>query len=132
MAETEVQASALITFSDPRAEEFARDLHATLDSSGVDAKAPELKPPEDALLGTGEVLLTLFIASATRAVVLAALDPLEKYLAKKIADRDNTRVQIILPAGVELPKRFGFSLRGATTDGLHIFISKLRVALEAM
>lgn len=132
MVNTQVQSSASIIFSDPNTESFARDLYATLESAGVEAKAPELKPPEEALLGIGEVLLTMFIASASRAVLLAALDPLEKYLEQKIADRDNTRVQIILVGHEDLPRRFPLSLRGITTDVLHTFIAKLRVALEAM
>lgn len=132
MVETQLQSSASITFSDPKAEVFARDLFATLESAGVDARDPELKAPEDALLGTAEVLLTLFIASASRAVLLAALDPLQKYLENKIAERNSTRVQIILIGHEDLPKRFPLSLRGTTTDVLHTFIAKLRIALESI
>ena len=132
MADIQVQSPASITFSDPKAEEFARELSATLESAGVDAGTPELKPPEDALLGTAEVLLTLAIVTASRAVLLASLDPLEKYLAKKIADRDSTRIQIILTDHEDLPKRFPLSLRGTTTDVLHTFIEKLRMVLAAM
>ena len=132
MAENQPNSSASITFSDPKAEEFARDLFATLESAGVDAGDPELKPPDDALLGTEEVLLTLFIASASRAVLLAALDPLEKYLENKIAERNNTRIQIIVVGNEDLPKRYPLSLRGTTTNVLHTFIAKLKIALESI
>jgi hypothetical protein len=131
VAETPSDLSSTITFTDPKAEELARGLYRTLGSSGLVISAPAHEPPADALLGTPEVIVTLFLATAGRAVLLASLGALEKYLETKIADEGSKRIQIILVGHEEeLPKRFPISLRGISSDALHIFITRLRTAIE--
>jgi hypothetical protein len=132
VAETATGLSTIV-FTDEKVKDFAMELHSCLKSAGISMTEPEFRPPSEAFLGTPEVIVTIVVTSAVRALLISGLGVLEKYLEAKVAENDKgKRFQIILVGLTEPPQRFPLGLRSATLDVIHSFIAKVKVAIEKL
>lgn len=130
MPETMARLSTVV-FSDQKLEPFAEELRSCVESAGLPIENAAYEPPAEALLGAPEVIMTIVVTSAARAIAVASLDLLGKYLEHKIgADSEDKRVQIVLVGASQPPKRFPLGLRSATVEAVHGFIARIKAAVE--
>jgi hypothetical protein len=120
-----------VVFTDQREHAFAEELRSCFDSTDLKIANAAYEPPDEATLGTPEVIMTIVVTSATRAIVVAGLNLLGKYLEHRIgAGAEDKRVQIILVGESQTPRRFPLGLRSATVDAVNEFIARVKAAME--
>lgn len=85
-----------------------------------------------ATLGTPEILITIVVTAAAKAVVISGLHALEASL-ERLIDRDkDRRTQIILTDEASARReRFPISLRGVSKDAVKEFVKRVESAISA-
>jgi hypothetical protein len=105
----------------PDASALAEDLHR----AGVPVNTPAYKPPQEATLGTPEILVTILLTATARALVIAGLHALQKALEKQIDGKADRRAQVILVRHDNNKRRFPMSLKNITKEALKEFIDQI-------
>jgi hypothetical protein len=119
-----------IEYDDPGAGPVAEGIAASLEQAGAGSSAPEYQPPQDATYGTPEIILTIVVTAAAKAVIVSGLHALERFLENQIAVPDDRRVRVALKAPGRRSNHSSISLRQAGKEALHSFVSDLVSAVE--
>ena len=85
----------------PTASMIAEDLR----KAGVTTGSATYKPPSEATLGTPEIIITIIVAAAAKALVVSGLHALEQALEGQISGQADRRAQIILIGPAEAKQR---------------------------
>lgn len=105
----------------PVASKLAEDLQR----GGVATVEPVYKPPHDATLGTPEIIVTIMVTAAAKALIVSGLHAIEHALEKQIDPDVDRRAQIILSGPTTPKRRFPISLQNIGKDALKEFISQI-------
>ena len=104
----------------------------TLRNAGATETKPVYKRPGEATLGTPEIIITIVVTAAAKALIVAGLHALEKTLQDQIDRKTERRAQVIL-AGKNKPKRrFPISLASISKEAVKDFISQIVSAVNAV
>lgn len=116
------------------AEQEAENLRAVLRASGVAVESSSDKAEQRAPLGTPEIILTIFVTSAMKALIATALPPLEEYLRQRVRQQKRAlNLQVVVRGGTHAPaQRILFSLGQATQEAVLAFSENLRKAIDKL
>ena len=113
--------------------EGGEDLYAALREHGVAVAPPVQEGEGDARLGTPEILLTIVVTAAAKAVVSTGLTYLEQYLLRQVElPTGERRLQVVVKTDSGGVKRFPLGLRAASADVIKAFIGNVRAHVEKL
>lgn len=124
-----------IEFTDDAVASLAHSLSDDLAQARVPAGRARFQPPEDATLGTPEIIVTIAVTAAAKSLIVAGLTVLRRRLEAQPEDGSDRRVQIVLTDPVQAasrPKRFPINLRGVGKDTLKAFIDQIVSVVEKL
>jgi hypothetical protein len=111
-----------IQFTDPALAPTAGAIVDELHHDG-DAVAPAAyKRPREAELGTPEIIITVLVTAAAKAVIIAGIRAIERVLAQHLEDKTDKRAQVVLESEDGEKIRHPVSLKGLGRDALKQFI----------
>ncbi|SRR5258706_1283215 len=117
-----------VEFSDaalqPAAESIVNELHA----AGTDVGPAALKPHE-ATYGTPEIIITVIVTAAAKAVIVAGIRTIQHVLEQHLQEKADKRAQVVLESADGEKKRFPISLRGLGRDALKEFTDEIIAAV---
>lgn len=112
----------------------AERLHSSLKSLGAVAEPLSEIKQDDARLGVAEIIITIVVTAAAKAVITTGLKYLEEYLSE-YAEKAGTYTKfqaVVKKAGASTVKRIPFSLRGATVETVKTFSENIRQAISKL
>ena len=121
-----------IEYSDASVKPMASTIATDLQNSGVLASMPTYKPPRDPTLGTPEVIITILVTAAAKAIIVSGLHALERYLQTQADSRDDRRVHVILVGTQQAKQHFPISLQEVGKDALKEFVSDIASAVNKL
>jgi hypothetical protein len=122
-----------IEFNDERVASAASMIADDLGRAGVRTDPAALRRPRDATLGTPEIIITILVTAAAKAVIVAGLRAVERTLERQLGDDHPKRAQIVLVNSAHQPgdeRRFPISLRGIGKDALKGFFDDVVSAVD--
>jgi hypothetical protein len=114
-----------IEFTQEEIGPIAATIAEDLQKADVATVIPTYKPPREATLGTPEIIVTIVVTAAAKALIVAGLHALEKTLEKQIDHKNDRRAQIIVTSPTKSKQRFPVSLKNITKDALKEFMSQV-------
>jgi hypothetical protein len=120
-----------IEFSEKELEPVASKIAIALTPEGSNTIAPSFKARE-ATLGTPEIIITIVVSAAVKAVVTAGLHAIQRELEGQLGGASDKRIQFIIKGSEGEKKRFPKSLRDIGADALREFIDQVITAVNRM
>jgi hypothetical protein len=123
-----------ITYRGDAAAVEARRVYDLVEKSVTEIKPPSEITATDVRLGAAEVIITIVVTGALKAVAETSLQHLESYLRSRARARDtDVKMQVVLTApNAAVPKRFPINLRELSIEMLATFFEKIRSAIDKM
>lgn len=121
-----------VDYSDDRVSELADSIVRALRAEGVAVSDASKKSRSESRLVGPEIVFTVIAVSAAKAVVVGALQTIEKALEKEIDRKSDLRTKIILIGKEAKPVQKVLSLKDLTKESLKEFVSILIKGLEKM
>lgn len=121
-----------IEYSDATISELAGGISQELRALHIAVGEPAYKRPRNATLGTPEVIITILVTAATKAVIISGLHALQRYLEARVGSAEEKRLQVVLAGPDESKKRFPISLRQIGSDAVKEFISRIATSIDKL
>ena len=114
-----------VVFTDPGLQPAATSIVDELQATGTNVAPPELKRPSDATLGTPEIIITIIITAAAKAVIVTGIRAIQRVLEQHLDDKTEKRAQVVLQTADGQKEKFPISLKGLGKEALHEFMNDI-------
>jgi len=124
-----------VDFTDQRMGSTAASIVDALTQAGVATGPAILTHERDATLGIPEILITIAVTSAAKAVIVTGLHALQRALEQNLDNRMAKRAQVILVDPKQETggkQRFAINLYGIGKEALKEFVDRIVAAVNAM
>jgi hypothetical protein len=118
-----------VEFTDASLQPAAAAIVDELSAAGGGVTRAALKRPRDATLGTPEIIITVLVTAAAKAVIVAGIRAIQRVLAQHMEEKEDKRAQIVLENPDGKKQRFPISLRGIGKEALKQFTDDIVAAI---
>jgi hypothetical protein len=108
-----------VEFTDPTLQQTAATIVDGLRTVGASVGPAKRKPAQDATLGTPEIIITIVVTAAAKAIIVAGLQAIERILEGHLRDPLEKRAQVILNGPGHERQRFPVSLQKIGKEALN-------------
>ena len=123
-----------VAFQGSDAKEEAERIHLELQTSGLAVEPLAEVGQDEARLGAAEIIITIVVTAAAKAVLTTSLKYLEEYLRSRVEGGGaNVNVQLVVKAPEKpRPHRFLLNLRQASGQTVIAFCENIRQAVAKL